>query len=67
MIDARPDRIAAGCLAHESGGRVVISVPNMGSIDVLAQRAFSGDWPEHPLGVFDAIYIQVMTHGQVLG
>lgn len=52
--------------AVKPGGWVVISVPNMRSIDVLFQLACKGDWPEHPLGVFDRTHIQVMTHKRVL-
>jgi len=60
------ERLRELTLAVKSGGWVVISVPNMRSIDVLAQLVFKGDWPEHPLGIFDATHIQVMTHGRVL-
>ena len=52
--------------AVRPGGWVVISVPNMRSIDVLFQLACRGDWPENPLGIFDATHIQVMTHKRVL-
>jgi len=52
--------------AVKPGGWVVISVPNMRSIDVLFQLAVRGDWPEHPLGIFDSTHIQVMTHKRVL-
>ena len=52
--------------AVRPGGWVVISVPNMRSIDVLFQLVVRGDWPEHPLGIFDSTHLQVMTHKRVL-
>jgi 2-polyprenyl-3-methyl-5-hydroxy-6-metoxy-1,4-benzoquinol methylase len=44
------------------GGWVVISVPNMRYIEALWVFVFGGDWPEHPLGIFDETHLQVMTH-----
>ena len=44
------------------GGWVVISVPNMRHIEVLAKLVFLGDWPEHPMGIFDKTHLQFMTH-----
>ncbi|MEO8315187.1 MAG: class I SAM-dependent methyltransferase [Pseudomonadota bacterium] len=44
------------------GGWAVISVPNMRHWMVLHQLALRGDWPEHPLGIFDDTHVQVMTH-----
>lgn len=59
------DRLRLLALAVRPGGWVVISVPNMQSLDVLFQLAAKGDWPEHPLGVFDASHLQVMTYKRV--
>jgi 2-polyprenyl-3-methyl-5-hydroxy-6-metoxy-1,4-benzoquinol methylase len=44
------------------GGWVLISVPNMRNIEVLMRLVFHGDWPEHPMGIFDRTHIQFMTH-----
>jgi hypothetical protein len=44
------------------GGWVLISVPNMRNIEVLMRLVFNGDWPEHPMGIFDRTHIQFMTH-----
>lgn len=46
----------------KNGGWVVISVPNMRYIGALLQLSVRGDWPEHPLGIFDSTHIQFMTH-----
>ena len=49
----------------KKGGWMVISVPNMQHVEVLATLAFSGDWPEHPMGIYDETHIQVMTHARL--
>jgi 2-polyprenyl-3-methyl-5-hydroxy-6-metoxy-1,4-benzoquinol methylase len=43
------------------GGWVVISVPNMRYFEALG-TLIAGEWPEHPLGIFDKTHVQVMTH-----
>lgn len=53
--------LASFARAVRPGGWVVISVPNMRSIEVLVRFVLQGDWPEHPVGIFDRTHIQVMT------
>ena len=48
--------------AVKPGGWLVISVPNMRYIGALREFVLRGDWPEAPLGIFDATHLQVMTH-----
>ena len=47
--------------AVRPGGWVVISVPNMRSIECVLEFIGRGDWPERPVGIFDATHVQVMT------
>lgn len=47
------------------GGWVVISVPNMRYYEVLG-TLIAGEWPEHPMGIFDQTHLQVMTHRRLL-
>ena len=47
--------------AVKPGGWVVISVPNMRSMNVLVQFGLLGDWPEKPMGIFDRTHLQVMS------
>ena len=42
------------------GGWIIISVPNMRSPHLL-QFIIRGDWPEKPLGIFDATHVQIMS------
>ena len=56
------EALAAFAQAVRPGGWVVISVPNMRSLDALWQFVVRGDWPEEPLGIFDATHLQVMSH-----
>lgn len=58
-------RLKSLASAVKPGGWVVISVPNMRYIGALLQLCVRGDWPEHPLGIFDATHIQVMTHNRL--
>ncbi|OQX69904.1 MAG: hypothetical protein B6A08_03245 [Sorangiineae bacterium NIC37A_2] len=44
------------------GGWIVISVPNMRNLDAIWQYVVRGDWPENPIGIFDATHLQFMTH-----
>lgn len=47
------------------GGWVVISVPNMRYYEALG-TLIGGEWPEHPMGIFDQTHLQVMTHRRLL-
>ena len=47
--------------AVRPGGWVVISVPNMRSLEVLHEFMWKGDWPERETGIFDATHIQMMS------
>lgn len=47
------------------GGWVVISVPNMRYYEALG-TLIAGEWPEHPMGIFDKTHLQVMTHRRLL-
>jgi 2-polyprenyl-3-methyl-5-hydroxy-6-metoxy-1,4-benzoquinol methylase len=48
------------------GGWVVISVPNMQSLNVLIQFVLLGDWPEKELGIFDKTHIQMMSRRRLV-
>lgn len=50
----------------KTGGWVVISVPNMQSLNVLVQLMVLGDWPEKSMGIFDSTHIQMMTRKRLL-
>ena len=60
------DRLAEFTRMVKPGGWVVISVPNMRYVEPLATFVIGGDWPEHPLGIFDQTHLQVMTHRRLL-
>ena len=47
--------------AVRPGGWIVISVPNMRSVEVVLAFFLGGDWPETPQGIFDATHVQVMS------
>lgn len=47
------------------GGWILLSVPNMRYLECLFELVVKGDWPEHPLGIFDETHVQVMTHRRV--
>lgn len=47
--------------AVKPGGWVVISVPNMRSVDVVQRFMIGGDWPEDRTGIFDATHLQNMS------
>lgn len=53
--------LAAYAEAVRPGGWVVISVPNMRSVDVVDRFLIRGDWPENPTGIFDATHVQNMS------
>jgi len=55
------DALRAYAQAVRPGGWVVISVPNHRSFFAARQYAIGGDWPEEPVGLFDATHIQFMT------
>jgi SAM-dependent methyltransferase len=55
------DRLAEFARAVRPGGWVVISVPNMRSVNVALQFFLLGDWPENPIGIFDRTHLQVMS------
>lgn len=60
-IPAAWDVLASYTRAVRPGGWVVISVPNMRSINVVVQFFLLGDWPEKPMGIFDRTHLQVMS------
>ncbi|MDR3620712.1 MAG: class I SAM-dependent methyltransferase [Paludisphaera borealis] len=60
-IPAAWDALASYVRAVRPGGWVVISVPNMRSLNVIAQFIILGDWPEKSMGIFDATHIQNMS------
>lgn len=55
------DALRAYSQAVRPGGWVIISVPNHRSFFAAWQYAVRGDWPEPPVGLFDATHIQFMT------
>jgi 2-polyprenyl-3-methyl-5-hydroxy-6-metoxy-1,4-benzoquinol methylase len=65
LTDA-PQALTAFSNMVKPGGWVVVSVPNMRAIEVLWQFVVRGDWPEYPMGIFDATHVQVMTHKRLL-
>lgn len=48
------------------GGWVVISVPNMRTMEVFRDFIWGGDWPEKAMGIFDQTHLQVMTRKRLL-
>ncbi len=60
-LPAAWDALATFARAVRPGGWVVISVPNMRSLNVICRLVVQGDWPESPTGIFDATHIQNMT------
>lgn len=52
--------------AVKRGGWVVISVPNMQSLNVVVQLMLLGDWPEKKIGIFDETHIQMMTRKRLV-
>ena len=48
------------------GGWILISVPNMRSVESMWQLAVRGDWPENPMGIFDETHLQFMSHKRLL-
>ena len=64
-IPAAWDALAAFVKAVRPGGWVVISVPNMRSIEVLTHFFLGGDWPEDPGGIFDRTHLQVMSQARL--
>ena len=60
-IPAAWDVLASYARAVRPGGWVVISVPNMRSLNVLIRFMVMGDWPENPVGIFDKTHLQVMS------
>ncbi|MCC6422579.1 MAG: methyltransferase domain-containing protein [Phycisphaerales bacterium] len=55
------DRLARFTLCVKPGGWVAISVPNMRNLKVLWTFMVRGDWPEEPIGIFDATHLQVLS------
>ena len=47
--------------AVKPGGWIVISVPNMRSLQVMYQFMWRGDWPEEETGIFDSTHVQMMS------
>jgi SAM-dependent methyltransferase len=60
-IPAAWDALKSFARAVRPGGWVIISVPNMRSLNVIVQFLILGDWPEKPGGIFDATHIQNMS------
>jgi 2-polyprenyl-3-methyl-5-hydroxy-6-metoxy-1,4-benzoquinol methylase len=61
-LPAAWERLQTLSRSVKPGGWIVISVPNMRNVDALWQYVVRGDWPEAPIGIFDATHIQFMTH-----
>jgi 2-polyprenyl-3-methyl-5-hydroxy-6-metoxy-1,4-benzoquinol methylase len=55
------DALRSFVKAVRPGGWVVISVPNMRNIECMFEFLVRADWPERPVGIFDATHLQVMT------
>lgn len=59
-------RLADFARCVKTGGWVAISVPNMRNLKIVWTFLIQGDWPEQPLGIFDATHVQVMSQKRLI-